>query len=545
VKKLIFIMLMIFLAVSMVCIGCANTTTAPATTPATAPAKTPVVAPTTSPTATSTTLNPQSGGVIKVITTGTITNLGCPGNMAGARDSLYSKACVETLVGFDEQGNGTPVPVLATDWKYSPDYTSLTFSLRKGVKFQDGTDFNADAAKYCLDLTRTSTLPDLKSVTSIDALDEYTIRLNLSSYQASLMSSLVTPSVAMMVSPTAYKAMGANTAKFKPVGTGPYKFVSYTQDVSLKYERFDGYWRGKPYLDGMEFLFISDPVTQLLSFKSGQAQVIISLTPKDAGDMQSTGQYNILGTPAGMIGLAGDSARSGSPFANIKVRQAMAYALDNQKIANVLGYGLYQSTNQIAPPGGYAYNQSVVGYPYNPQKAKQSLSEAGYPNGFSTKISYNTDATKTNLFTAVQGYFSAVGINVQLNPLDNATFTDLKQKQWSDALVWYSVQCMIGFDVGASLMRNLSSSASEYSPKSLYIPDDYTVKLTQASAERDPDKRKAQFQELSKIVTDQYCLVIPIYVDRQSSAQTQQVHDFQIHKYSANDWRPEKAWLSK
>ena len=220
----------------------------------------------------------------------------------------------------------------------------------------------------------------------------------------------------MMVSPTSLKTLG-NDAMTHPVGTGPFSFVSYQPDTSIKFQKFDGYWqKGKPYLDGIEFDFIADPVTALASFEAGEAQAIENLGPKDVSDLIATGKYNVTLSPAYVAALAGDSAHSDSPYANISVRRAISYAIDNQAIAKTLGFGLIPSTNQLQPPDGLAYNPKVVGYPYNPDKAKQLLSEAGYPNGLQTKITFTSGATNQDLFTAVQSYLQAVGIKATLDP---------------------------------------------------------------------------------------------------------------------------------
>lgn len=164
-----------------------------AQTPAPGSTSTPIATPTSSissptpkSTLTPTSESPQYGGVLKIITTGAAVNLGYPTTPVPYWP--YGRPCVESLVGYDEKG--AVIPWLATAWQISPDFNSITFTLRKGVRFQDGTDFNAEAAKYNLDLTRTSVLPDLKSVASVDVIDDYTIRLNLSSYSPAYLSEL-------------------------------------------------------------------------------------------------------------------------------------------------------------------------------------------------------------------------------------------------------------------------------------------------------------------------------------------------------------------
>ena len=158
-----------------------------------------------------------------------------------------------------------------------------------------------------------------------------------------------------------------------------------------------------------------------------------------------------------MYGIAGDSAHPDSPFANIKVRQAISYALDNAAIAKAVGFGLYEAANQISAPSSPFYDPSVIGYPYNPTKAKQLLSDAGYPNGFDTTITFNsTDADQVAMFALIQGYLSDVGIKVKLDAADQARFAQVTVRGWKNQLVWFGSGIAKGLDPSAQLTPYLT-----------------------------------------------------------------------------------------
>jgi peptide/nickel transport system substrate-binding protein len=531
-KKFFMIPFVFILLFGLILSGCASTAT---TTPAQSPAsvKTPI----------SSTSAPQYGGTLKVVQLPGLTNLGLPGKASVVADFFTARPSIESLLNFDEKGTGLPVPWLATGWQISPDYKSVTLTLKKGVKFQDGTDFNAEAAKYCLDLTRLGVRPELKPISSIDIMDDYTIRLNLSTYDPSMIGTLA-GNVGMMVSPTALKSMG-DGAMTHPVGTGPYKFASYQRDVSLKFDRFDGYWGGKPYLDGIEYNFIAEPVTSLASFKAGEAQVIGSVGPKDSSDLKATGKYNVIALPANIACLIGDSAHSDSPFSKIGVRQAIAYAINKEELAKTLGFGFYPLTNQFAPPGAWYNNPSVAGYAYNPQKAKDLLNQAGYSNGLQTKITFSTSPTAMDLYTAIQSYLQAVGINATLDPADAARNLKTQTGGWNNQLIGYTMPCSPGMDPGQALLGNFSSKATRIDPKTFYNPPDYDSAFFLATAEPDAQKRQAMFQELMKTIIDKYCMAVPLFVNTSFTISDLKVHDLDMAKYNATQWRPEKVWLSK
>lgn len=548
-KKVLFIFLCFILLSGVIFAGCAtNVTTTPSasTTPVTSVTQPKTSTLTTAPAQTSATPAvaatmqvPQYGGGLKIITQPGLTSLGVPGVVGMPSDGLYNRPCVETLMGLDAEGKGLVVPNLATSWQVSSDYKSITFSLRKGVKFHDGTDFNADAAKYCLTMLKDSTLTTLKSVASIDVVDDYTIRLNLSSYDPAILTNLQRDG--RIISPTALKTQGIDYCKTHPIGTGPFKFVSYTIDVSLKYERFDGYWGGKPYLDNLEWVFIADPVTSIVTFKAGQAQVIRAISAKDASDLKAAG-IDIAMTPAYIQGLVTSGGDATSPFSEKRVRQAISCAIDTQAIAKTLGYGFFPATNQFSAPLGYAYNSAVVGYPYNPTKAKQLLADAGYSSGFKTTITFKVGAE--DVFVPVQSYLNTVGIDAKLEAQERSLFLKTSTTGWK-GLIQYQPSYSIGFDPGASLIAYLSSKATSFTPVTIGIPTGYDTKLFQANSEPDAQKRQVLFQELSKIIIDDYCLAIPIYVSTSLVAISPKVHDLDMNKYCPHDWHPEKAWLSK
>lgn len=535
-KKTIIALFITILSIFLLLSGCATKTSS--TVKTTAPAKT-----TGATTATGT---PQYGGTLKIITRPGLMNLGCPGQTTSSTDMQAARPCVESLLGFDKNGTGAPVPLLATSWKIASDYKSITFSLRKGVKFQDETDFNAAAAKFNLDLVIQSSLPDLKSVTSVDVVDDYTIRFNLSTYTPAILNTMVGPTT-WMVSPTAFKSMGADAAKMHPVGTGPFKFVSYQRDADLKFEKFNDYWqKGKPYLDGIEFVLITDPVTSLMSLKAGEGQVLTRVLPKDASDLKTSGQYSVVTSVVGLTGLAGDSAHSTSPFSDLKVRQAMAYAINKDSISKSIGYGLLPVANQIVPPGTQYYNTAIVGYPYDTQKAISLLAQAGYSNSIKTKVMFDSGTTSaTELFTAIQGALNAVGMDVQLQPADRGLYAQTTTGGWNNQLVQMTCPASIGYDLGTALTQYISKKSVNINSNSLAIPDDYQAKLEQAIVENDLAKRTTMLKDLSKMIIDQYCMIVPIWFSSSLVVSSAKVHENDFGKYSPNDWSPENIWLSK
>jgi peptide/nickel transport system substrate-binding protein len=244
------------------------------------------------------------------------------------------------------------------------------------------------------------------------------------------------------------------------------------------------------------------------------------------------------------FGLVGDSAHPESPFSNIKVRQAVAYAIDTGLIAKATGYGFYMANNQVFNPASYAYNPAIVGYPYNPSKAKQLLTEAGYPSGFKTKITVRSGAAYGDMYLAAQGFLSAVGINAEMDTPERSLFLKTQTGGWNNALVCFDMPGSIGGDPGQQLTSRLATQSPYYPSHTVYIPTDYDTKLSQANAELDAAKRKTLLQGLVKMIIDDYCLVIPICGSNQITVATTEVHDFDMYQYG-QWWIPYKTWLGK
>ena len=294
--------------------------TAPSSKPSSAPGTISTSAPSSSPGSTSTKPTPQYGGILRTLSvTGPAAPIGWPAEAVGA-STPSGKPAIETLVREDNSGRVNPW--LAESWQFAPDGKSITFKLVKGVKFHDGSDFNAQAVKFNLDAVMAAKKAGTLLWISSEVVDDYTVRLNLKQFQNSILS-LLAVSTLPVVSPTAYNTKGIDWVRWNPVGTGPFKFVSFSRDVSLKFTRFDGYWKkGMPYLDGNEVFYIQDPLTRSAAFQSGYGQVINSADVKTAYDLAAKG-FEVVNRVSGYSVLLPDSTHPDSPLSNQKVRQAI------------------------------------------------------------------------------------------------------------------------------------------------------------------------------------------------------------------------------
>jgi peptide/nickel transport system substrate-binding protein len=519
-KKILVVLSILVLTLAI--IGCSKqtpTSTSPVTSPTSSPTSPSTSPATSSPTSakpTTTTAAPTStvkyGGTLRIITDRSPTVIGWPPEI-GLGGVTALQECMEPLL------RGTPTgdlqPCLAESYKIADDLSSITFNLRKGVKFHDGTDFDAQAAKWNLDnQIQAKREPYWKSV---DVIDNYTIRVNLTQWQNSIISFFGDETDSWMVSPTAFQKNGIDWVRKNPVGTGPFKFVSFASDTGFKTVKNPDYW-GKdaqgnklPYLDALEFIFVADPGTQLAVMKSGGADVVGIEAGKRAADMAAFG-LKIFGSLNANSVFYPDTANSDSPFSNQKVREAVEYSIDREAIAKTLGYGYWKAPYQIPAFDSSTYNPNfTLGRQFNVDKAKQLMTEAGYATGFKTKIVTSPAGRNADANTAIQSYLAAIGIQAEVQVPDQPTFASVQMSPIKNALVLQGLACAANLN---STIAQFFAATSPRFPSWTRTPE--FTKLVNASATSSKPDIKLMQACMDELTRE--CAIIPVYSSGQAFA---------------------------
>lgn len=265
---------------------------------------------------------PTPGGTVKFIMSSTATNIGFPATDAASFTLYYNRPALESLGRYD--GTGKMTPFLAESWQSDSKAKTITFKIKQGIKFQDGTDFNAEAVKWNIEQYVAAKRPEVKGIQSIQVIDASTVQLNLASWDIGLLDSIAY--FVLMVSPAAVEKNGKDWAVSHPVGTGPFNFVSWEKDVSIKFKKNENYWqKGKPYLDAIEYSFIYDLNTAGNVFKSGGADVITQMTAETTLELEKLGKSTMQNNAKiyGRIGL-GLMFDSGNPNSPVKRAEGQA-----------------------------------------------------------------------------------------------------------------------------------------------------------------------------------------------------------------------------
>jgi ABC-type transport system substrate-binding protein len=342
-----------------------------------------------------------------------------------------------------------------------------------------------------------------------------------------------------MVSPTSFNKNGLEWARWNPVGTGPFKFVSFQRDVVLKTVKFDGYWQpGKPYLDGIDTMIIPDLVTALAAFKTGEIHTIQSESPKMSFDLKSEGYIIKSQMPhlTGTLTLVPDSVNADSPLSNKLVRQAIEYAIDKEALTKGTGYGFSMPVYQVSPPNSIGYVPELPQRKYNVDTAKKLLADAGFPNGFKTKIVCDPRTTTRDVMVAIQSYLNAAGIQTDLDFPDNAKYTDMRYATWKNAMM-----CQL-FSNFATYQNYFSFYWPGNQFKSTAYPAGFREAWTDMLTTSVVQKEKVQ--KLNKMMYDD-SMIIPICNSAASQGIAKSVHDTGLFEQHHSLWSPSTAWIEK
>ncbi len=352
-----------------------------------------------------------------------------------ANDTLsqaMAKSFYEGLYGFDKDMK--MIPVLAESYDVSKDGLVYTVKLRKGVKFHDGTDFNAAAVKANFDRV---TNPDnhlkryglYSNIAKTEVVDDYTARIILKTPFSAFLNNLAHPS-GVMISPTAMAKYGKDISA-NPVGTGPFKFVEWNRTDFLRVAKFDGYWRkGYPKVDTITWKPVVDSNSRAATMQTGEAQFTFPVPYELADTLKAKPELEVVAAPSIVIRYLSMNTQQ-KPFDNPKVREAIAYAINKDALAKVAFNGYAYAADGVVPQG-VEYSVKLGPWPYDVAKAKKLLAEAGYPNGFETELwsAYNhTTAQKVTQF--LQQQLGQIGIKTKITLLEAGQRVE-KVESWQD-----------------------------------------------------------------------------------------------------------------
>jgi ABC-type transport system substrate-binding protein len=323
---------------------------------------------------------PVRGGVLRAVVANNPSSLD-PHTGRSGFDHPVLFPLFDTLIEFDFD-TLEPLPGIARDWVFETP-VRLVLTLNEGVRFHDGTPCDAEAVRFNFEremsFDRSNVKSDVATLESVEVLDPLRVALNLNTPDSALVL-ILSDRPGMMVSPKSIQDAGGNVDRM-PVGVGAWKFVSWTDNAEVVLTRNEDYWRpDRPYLDGIHFRIIPETNTGLRSVVAGENDLAVALTQQQLMVVERSGELDFISGPTQILNML--YFNLGRPtIGNLKVRQALNYAVNREAFNAITQDGEIAST--VIPSVHWAFNPAVANaYPYDPERARALLAEAGYPDGF-------------------------------------------------------------------------------------------------------------------------------------------------------------------
>ncbi|MGY6500698.1 MAG: ABC transporter substrate-binding protein [Acidimicrobiales bacterium] len=407
---------------------------------------------------------------------------------------------------------GEIVPVLAESVEF-PDDETIVFELREGVTFHNGETFDAAAAVYSVERMFDTTLdshlmPQFESIVAAEAVDEYTLELQLSGPDAQLVNALA---LLMMVPPEYTEEVGHDGFEAEPVGTGPYTFVSYVADDRVTVEANPDYWedspKGMPLVDRVEFRSIPEMTTRVAELNTGGVHIAHAIDADQVGSIEGAGQVieaandfsirmvQLNASSAGEIAAnaSGDAAVGFEALEDPRVRQALNLAIDREAIVETYFSGMATPIGQPFAPGSFALPSDPPLFDYDPDRAIELLAEAGYPDGLTLQM-LNNNAVTSDEITLVLNDLAAIGITVERETLESGVFNEgWTSGQWPHLryMTWGTPDSMISLLLESGGLLNT------------YENDAVNELVQQQRSTMDPDARSEVLAEMLQLLHDE------------------------------------------
>lgn len=416
-------------------------------------------------------------------------------------------------------------PELAESWDIAEDGKKIVLHLRQGVKFHDGTDFDAAAVKWNFDQRMDPEVgsPQIKQldgvVESVETVDDHTVAINLVKPFAPFLS-LLAERPGFMVSPTAAQKAGEDFGNH-PVGTGPFIFKEWTRGTRIVVERNPDYWEeGLPYLDSVVFSDIAGAIIGVQRLITGEIDFIDSLSPKDVQQLEGNSDIKLDPITVGRW-YSFQWQWDREPFNNPKLRKAIAHAIDRDRMNQITMGGKATISDSPTPPGLWWHDAELDGYEYDPEKAKQLVAEANLPDDFVIQLATPEDAILRQLNQLAAEQLTDVGLTVELVPVAQSE--------------WYSrvVEKAINFTPMRWTQRpdpdgllSILFASDGYANSTGYKNERVDELLRQAAGTFDQSKRVPLYREAQQHLLEDLPYV-PVYFSVEFAAMSTTVMGFQ------------------
>jgi peptide/nickel transport system substrate-binding protein len=417
----------------------------------------------------------------------------------GRNSQIFILNVFDGLTARDGQGN--LVPALAESWKRL-EPTAWEFTLRKGVKFHNGDDFTADSVKFTLDRainpdTKATIGSELGTIAKVDVVNPNTVKITTKTPDFMLPNRLG-ELYGGMLSQKHTEATGKDGIATKPNGTGPFKLVEWVKNERIVLEANESYWRGAPKVKKITVRPILEDAARIAALQTGEVDLITPVPHARIEELKRNDKLVVKTIGAPRIFHVTLDVRK-PPFDNVKVRQAVNHMVDVDAIIKSIYFGYGKRLPTVTATQSLGFDASVTPYPFDPAKAKQLLTEAGYPNGFDVEFDNFTGsiADHSKAGEAIVGYLQKGGLNVKQNMFEFGAFGPRRVANQTAPMFIYSIGD--AYFESAWVIRWLTQGNLGMFYKNPKLDE----LLTKAEATDNPDERKKVYSDIQKLMKDE------------------------------------------
>ena len=408
---------------------------------------------------------------------------------------------------MDLDDNGVPQPMLAESWE-RPDDKTIIFHLRKGVKFHNGDEMKASDVKFSLERALAS--PEvshiLAGINGVEVIDDYTVKVTTEKPMAAILNNLSHITIAIL-SERATKEAGDKFGQ-NPVGSGPYKFVSWQSGDRVTLEAFPEYWQGEAPIKNVVFRNIVEETNRTIGLETGELDIIYDIQGMDKNKLKDDDRFVVIEGPQVSMTYLGFNMKK-APYDNPKVREAISYAIDQKPIIDTVFLGAGEAANSIIGPNVWGY-YDVEKYTQDIEKAKALLAEAGYPDGFKAKIWVNDNPVRRDTAVILQDQLKQIGIDLAIETVEWGAFLDGTARGDHEMFLlgWGTVTRDPDYGMYELISTATMGAAGN---RSFYSNPTVDKLLEEGRTELDPEKRKAIYKEIQEIIRKDIPMYMIIY----------------------------------
>lgn len=467
---------------------------------------------------------PKRGGILRISASTNPSSLD-PATGGAGSDHAFLFTMYDTLTEWDFE-TLQPKPGLAESWSFT-DPATLVLNIRPGVTFHDGTALDAEAVKFNLERSKSdpksNIKADLATMTSVEVTGPMQVTLKLNVPDAA-MPGILSDRAGMMVSPTALKASAAGNIARTPVGAGAYAFVSWADGERIVIKRHEKYWKAsRPYPDGIEFAIIPELTTGVRSVTAGQNDLIYQFPPRQKAIVERSNNLKVVHGPTLYV-FQFFLNWAKPPFDDVRVRKAFNYAIDRESFVKAALAGLAEPAYMNLPKAHWAYDKSVAElYPYDPDKARKLLAEAGFKEGTVIEIGGYPDQDSVQREEILLEQFRKAGIAVRFtnSPVAEAASAFFGAEKRGSALL----SAWTGRPDPSLTYSLMFTKDAYYNGGRAPVPPELEAAIKESRASEDIQIRRKAFATVQRLVMEN-ALVAPLAFQFELVAMNKRVHGY-------------------